>query len=143
MRLTEADFLATNGMRLASLYLFGYAAEMTIKAAYFRVEGFGDNDPIGMPQLRAAQSRGATLGLPKARNFHDLSWWGGLLVECRLAMGRPFSASLANQLFSHISKIDRNWRETLRYQSNRPRPSELQESRNTASWLVKHFRYLG
>jgi hypothetical protein len=47
-RFEEAKRAAEVGDRLIGVYLCGYAAEMLLKAAYFRLIGKGMNDPIGI-----------------------------------------------------------------------------------------------
>ncbi len=116
---------------------------MIIKASYFRLAGFGDMDPIGMRELSDAQRRGKGLLIPNPRNLHDLAWWGNLLVQCRNAIQRPYAPHFASRLISHVRRLDRNWRETLRYRTNRPRIGELEESREAAAWLADQFRFLG
>ena len=50
-RYQEARRLAINGDRLAAIYLWGYAAEMLLKAAYFRLVGWSPTQ--AMPRLGA------------------------------------------------------------------------------------------
>jgi HEPN domain-containing protein len=46
LRYREAVRLAVAGDRLAAIYLSGYAAEMLLKAAYFRLTGKKLHDPF-------------------------------------------------------------------------------------------------
>ena len=45
-RYSDGLALAGAGNRTAAIYLWGYAAEMTLKAAYFSLFGLADNDVI-------------------------------------------------------------------------------------------------
>lgn len=45
-RFAEAEWLARGEHRLASIYFFGYAAEIVLGAAFFRLRGYGKTEPI-------------------------------------------------------------------------------------------------
>jgi hypothetical protein len=45
-RYDEGVALAVSGQRTGAIYLWGYAAEMTLKAAYFALVGLADRDTI-------------------------------------------------------------------------------------------------
>jgi hypothetical protein len=47
--------LATNNRRTAAIYLWGYTAEMLLKAAYFELIGFAEMKPIQLADLQTAK----------------------------------------------------------------------------------------
>lgn len=51
LRFEEAEALMREEHHLAAIYLFGYSAEMLIKAAYFRAQRLGSTIEIG-PETR-------------------------------------------------------------------------------------------
>ena len=46
VRYEDARILASNNRRMAAIYMYGYCAEMILKAAYFRIDGFSPKQPI-------------------------------------------------------------------------------------------------
>ncbi len=141
-RIEDAQVLAANDRRLASLYFHGYAAEMLLKAAAFRVMEIKVNDPIDASSFRSARDQGKLLGVGEPRNLHDILWWARLLIQLRRSHGRAMATSLANLLVAHASGLDLNWRETLRYCANRPRPSESAAVETSARWLPEQYPLL-
>lgn len=59
----DARAAAETGRTTAAVYLAGYAAEMLLKAAYFRLIGMGDSDPLTISDLARAKADGKRLGL--------------------------------------------------------------------------------
>src|ERR1041384_7722171 len=86
-RLVESQIMAGQENRLASIYLLGYAAEMLLKAAYFRLAGYSLNQAITVPEMYAAKDYAVKiLKCPWAgNNLHDLRGWQTLLTEERKA----------------------------------------------------------
>jgi hypothetical protein len=58
---------------------------MTLKAAYFRLIGFSDSQPITGAHLETAFSTGVGLGIlwPKKGRWHNLRAWAELIVFTR------------------------------------------------------------
>jgi hypothetical protein len=139
----EASRLAVAGDRLAAIYLGGYAAEMLLKAAYFRLAGKGPAAPISTQEMYNARSYAkATLGVAWADKLHDLTGWTALLVEERRLRGAPYSWTLARDLLAHTQRIYLNWREYLRYRPNRPYQGETAAVLQGVQWLLGQYRFL-
>jgi hypothetical protein len=141
-RYREGCRLAANGDRLIGIYLLGYAAEMLLKAAYFRLERLHVKAPIGPAQLRSARDKAVSWGITAPVNYHDLSWWAQMLVESRQFLGRSYSYHFARQLLANVNRIYQNWREFLRYRTNRPFRGEVETVVRATTWLVGQYRYL-
>lgn len=141
-RYREGCALAACEERLGALYLLGYSAEMLIKAAYFRHIGKGPDDPIRDGDRGSAHIRAKQFGVSPKRNFHDIRWWLDLLIQSRRSSPRPYEVQLASQLTKHGRIVDENWRETLRYRTNRPRERELAGVTESVQWLLRHYRVL-
>lgn len=143
MRYQEGLRLANNERLLGSVYLWGYVAEMLLKGAYFRLVGFGDNDVIQVADMYVARNRALNVfGVSWPGNLHDLSGWSALLIEEHDLLGRPLRADLRMNLNAHISRVNVNWREDLRYHPNRPSRREFERVLDAVTWLRTHFRYL-
>lgn len=141
-RFREAHALATCDQRLGSLYLLGYCAEMLIKAAYFRHTGKAPVDPIGRLDFDGARTQASHLGVAKGRNLHDVRWWTELLLQSRRSSGDPHPLHFAVQLAKFARAVDQNWRETLRYRTNRPSRKELEAATEAVQWLIRNYRML-
>ncbi len=57
-RRIDGNEAAKAGRRTAAIYLWGYSAEMTLKAAYFSVIGFEQTRAITLGDLQAAKDLG-------------------------------------------------------------------------------------
>ena len=137
LRFAEAKRAAGADDRLIGIYLAGYAAEMTLKATYFRIDGKKPTDLIAMPDLFAARDRyKVLLGSKWPGTLHNLIAWLELLVGERQSRGIPYSAGLLNELSGQVQRVAANWREVLRYHENRPRPDEVIKTFRAVDWLV-------
>ena len=122
-RFDEAETLATNEHRLGGIYLCGYAAEMTVKAAYFSFIGFALHDPISIADMKAAASKGSSvLGTPVFPNLHHVECWARLLIAERVAAAKAYPARFVVGLLKASQTVQRHWRETLRYRKNQAYP---------------------
>jgi hypothetical protein len=135
-RSLDAITLEADGRRAGALYLWGYVAEMALKAAYFRALGFPDSRPITRSDLRGGLS--ILPNLAKNPPLHHLGLWAQALVVLRagtpgLAYPDPTFGSLVTAKAQAIYGI---WRETLRYHKNLPYPREMIQVREAAEWLL-------
>ncbi|MCI0701842.1 MAG: hypothetical protein L0241_12230 [Planctomycetia bacterium] len=143
-RYADAAAIVTARRRTAAIYLYGYVVEMLLKAAYFRLVGYGDADPIDVVALRAAvgessASMSRTLGLPGTRNFHDLSAWVNLIVAYRASRSLVYAeAGFGMTLTAQVTVIDDRWTETIRYHKNTAYQHELDRVAGSCEWLVNH-----
>jgi hypothetical protein len=73
-RFRDGEVLEAAGRRTAAIYLWGYVAEMTLKASYFDVLGFPETQTITPADLRAAAAAAPGLGVvwPAPTRFHDV-----------------------------------------------------------------------
>ena len=143
-RNADAAALAAAGRRTAAIYLYGYVAEMLLKAAYFRLIRYGDADPIDIVALRSAvgenpASMSRSLGLPGTRNLHDLSAWANLIVAYRTSRTLVYAdTTLAATLIEHVAMIHDRWTETIRYHKNTAYQHELVRVAGACDWLTNH-----
>jgi hypothetical protein len=143
MRYHEARRLAVLGDRLAAIYLWGYAAEMLLKAAYFRLIGRAPTQPITVSDLLTAKQYAKNqLGLVWHGNLHDLSRWRDLLVEERRLRNLAYPFAFARTLNARVKQISLNWREHLRYRTNRPYQGEVARVFQAVRWLIGEYNLL-
>src|SRR5262249_5750435 len=86
LRFQDGLSLAASGRRTAAIYLWGYAAEMTLKAGYFQAIGFPMTRHITPADLRGAVANAPRLGFSWVGNLHSLESWAQLLVNTRASL---------------------------------------------------------
>ena len=140
-RYDDGYALARAGRRTGAIYLWGYAIEMTIKAAFFRTIGFPLDRPITFVDLKAAMTRGVqNYGIlwPYAGWGHRLGPWAELLIAEK-AQGRVgYAQDLEGQISTRSQRVYRFWRETLRYHKNVAYLYELNAVRADATWFISN-----
>jgi hypothetical protein len=139
-RFEDALELAGQGRRTGAIYLWGYTAEMTLKAAYFALLGLADTAVLTWNgNLRPAINRGRAMGiawLPEGAG-HNVRAWGELLVAVRaLSPVTAFTPSFGLEVQRRGQRIEQLWRETLRYRKNHAYPFEMRQVREAAEWLL-------
>jgi hypothetical protein len=143
LRFREASRLAIHDHRLGAIYLCGYAAEMLLKAGYFRLAGKTAADPVPLTDIQSVKKYAtAHLGLPWPGNLHDLRSWTALLVEERKYRGVAYQAAFARSLVAKVQRLYLNWHESLRYRANRPYAGEMVAVLSGVQWLLGQYRYL-
>jgi hypothetical protein len=137
---------ATAGRRTAAIYLWGYAVEMTLKAAYFLLDGFGLSQQITMADLRAAVARGQGMGIawPVASQFHNVRAWAELIVRVRgTTPGLHYpDPTFGVDVVRRVQRLERLWSETLRYHKNVAYQYEVERVRAATEWLLANRHHL-
>jgi hypothetical protein len=128
------------GRRTAAIYLWGYTAEMTLKAAYFAATGFAEDRVIAMSDLRNAVDVGiaSAINWPRQGQLHNVRAWAELLVSLRI--NTPGLSYLDPAFGDRVSDTSRRleplWSERLRYHKNVAYPFEVRRVREAAGWLL-------
>lgn len=138
----DADLFERDGLRHGAVYLFGYVAEMLLKAAYFRLRPAGANGTITFAHLQAARSRAIQLQLHWPGNLHSLVGWRNLLARERLVMGAPFPQTFEIELFAQTTRLALLWSESMRYYHTKPTRVEIHDAHEAARWLLTRFSVL-
>ena len=146
-RYADATEAATADRRTAAIYLWGYTAEMIVKAAYFHATGFMETQPIRMADLDAARNAGIGIyrvSWPPAGRFHNVRAWCDLLVAYRsLPFKTPYpTVKFGDEVKQRGRQIEPIWNETLRYHDNVAYPQEVERMREAVSWLFHHSHVL-
>lgn len=131
--------LATGGAghETGAIYLFGYAAEMLLKTAYFQVIGVPPSRNIA-PHLAAARRDASWRG----GNLHNLQSWFALLNDARAIQGNSWDAVTAATVERHVLIVASHWREFLRYTSLSAADAELEEVLTSVDWLLGNSEIL-
>src|SRR3954452_6777896 len=83
-RFDDGLVLAGSGRRTGAIYLWGYSAEMTLKAAYFSLTGLADTAVLTWAaNIQPAIHRGRTvfgIAWPNQGQGHNVRAWAELLV---------------------------------------------------------------
>lgn len=139
-RFDDALSLAVTGHRTGAIYLFGYTAEMTLKAAYFSLIGLAETYPITWTSdLKPAIDQGRNRGItwPKHGAGHNVRAWAELLVaERNQSATTAYALSFGLEVQRQGQRIGELWRETLRYHKNVAYLHELRQVRESAEWLL-------
>ena len=140
-RFEDAQALAASGRRTGAIYLWGYSAEMTLKAAYFLLTGLAETDLITWgSHILPAIERGKTvhgIAWPKQGQGHNVRAWAELLVAERAGgTGAPYTASFGLAVQQCGQAIGLLWSETLRYHKNVAYLYEMNQVREATEWLL-------
>jgi hypothetical protein len=130
------------GRGLAAIYLWGYCAEMLLKAAYFSVLGIGEETALQLgAHIEPAIQLGRGLGIawPPGGRGHNVRAWAELLILERATHPNPAMAypmGFGDQVQANGQRISQLWNETLRYHKNTPYSYEVSQVRQAAEWLI-------
>lgn len=145
-RFDDAFALAAAGRRTGAIYLWGYCAEMILKAAYFSVLGVGESDLITLTaHLFPAIDRGRTtfhIAWPRPGQGHNILAWAELLIAERVSLALDYPAPFAEQVQRQGQRIGRLWSETLRYHKNVAYLHEVTQVRESAEWFLGNANFL-
>lgn len=146
-RFDDGLILAGSGQRTGAIYLWGYAAEMILKAAYFSLIGFAEKDVIsvGRDIEKAWNHGGKILGIvwPKAGRGHNVRAWAELLIAERAATpGAAYPPAFDREVQRYGQRIGQLWSETLRYHKNLAYLYEVRQVREAAEWFLTNSHVL-
>jgi hypothetical protein len=139
-RFDEGMALAANGYRTGAIYLWGYSAEMLLKAAYFSVLGRAETAGLDwrgdiFPAIRVGRGRG--IAWPQQGQGHNVRAWAELLVlERAVTPAAAYPASFGQEVQACGQTIGQLWSETLRYHKNVAYWYEMNQVREAAEWLL-------
>ncbi len=139
-RFDDALALSAAGRRTGAIYLWGYTAEMILKAAYFSFLGLTETDPISWNKdLKAAIDRGRSMfriAWPREGAGHNVRAWAELLVAERASTApAAYAGSWGRDVQKQGQRIYEVWRETLRYHKNFACLYEMRQARQAAEWF--------
>ncbi len=113
LRFDEGLCLAAAGQRTGAIYLWGYAAEMTLKAAYFGLLGRAETDVLTWAaDISPAIAGGIGLGIkwPSQGKGHNVRAWAELLVVRRAATpGAAYAPAFGTRVQNCGQQIGQLW----------------------------------
>lgn len=138
--------LAARNRRTGAIYLWGYSAEMALKAAYFSLT-LAETDAITWPgHIQPAIQHGRTthtITWPNHGQGHNVRAWAELLVAERANLaGMAYSPDVGQEIQAHGQRIGLLWNETLRYHKNVAYLHEVTQVRLSAEWLLANLETL-
>ncbi len=139
-RFDDGLVAAANDRRTAAIYLWGYTAEMTLKAAYFAALGFNDDQEITIVDLKEAVKFGTSLMIswPKKEQLHCVRAWAATLVARRSSMpGTAYEIpGFGIEVERNGQRLERYWNVSLRYHKNVAYVHEVRRVKESAEWLL-------
>ena len=146
-RFEEATLLYYGLRPFCAVYLYGYAVEMWLKAAYFHNEGVIAN--IAAPvtdadRNRAWAQRVAAGAPPRQANQHDVEIWAYLLIYIRRTAGihPPYIPLIESTLQNYTATLRDHWNVEMRYQHIAVQQAELDAVRDIANWFSTNYSSL-
>ena len=143
LRYNDGLALAGQNRRTGAIYMWGYSAEMALKAACFSLT-LGDTIPITWgSHIHPAIHRGRTvhqIAWPNQGAGHNVRAWAELVVAEHAARpGREFDPDTARQLQICGQRVGQLWSETLRYHNNIAYLFEVTQVRQATEWLLANL----
>jgi hypothetical protein len=143
-RLWDGISLWCDGRPQGGIYLVGYHAEITLKAAYFRQRGFLSHQTIDDPHQRElvkTTARGLGVITPP-ESLHSLRFWRDLLIRDRIRAGTPLPPQIEIELTSHVDTLYSLWKVEMRYASPIHNIRHLETAMVAANWLDLNYQAL-
>lgn len=139
-RFNDGLALAGAGQRTGAIYMWGYAAEMTVKAAYFSIIGIASTATVtwgGHLQPAIMRGRQMNIAWPQQGAGHNIRAWIELLIAVRAhSVVTQYAPPFDMQLQRRGQRLEYLWRETLRYRKNYAYEFEMRQAREAAEWLL-------
>ena len=135
----EASYLFEGGRYLASIYLAGYAAEMTIGAAYFRiVREYGSNRRIEPNDFQKILKAARVLSTLEDKS-HPIDGLAELLIEEKRALNPPaIDDKIEQSLRKRVEIVARDWGPKLRYRAIQATSEEADRVLRAVRWIIDH-----
>lgn len=142
-RLREGEALWRAGRFGAAVYLFGYAAEMLLKNAYFRYRGSPTTLPIDFAMLGTAKAQAQALGVSAGpESYHSLRFWAALIRAERARTNRPLPNVVDQPFVQRSRRLYQNWWVAMRYRTDHASARDVQTAFDDVSWLRANYRSL-
>jgi len=135
-RFADAEELLAQQRSDASVYLFGYAAEMWLKATCLRLRGLGPTAPAkaGLTTLKHWM-KSAAPAVPFT-DYHDLAFYAQAVPTLRSSIGRPLSAVQAAELQARVvNGLYAEWVVDMRYHRVGLTPTEAWTALADTWWV--------
>jgi hypothetical protein len=142
-RYTEAEELLLLGRYDACVYLLGYAVEMWLKAACFRLRGISPSTPVkpALPALKKWLKVVVPAIVPL--DYHDLSFWSECAIQLRAHAGRPMPPATIVELRDTIcTGLHEEWIVEMRYRRCGLNAADAWKALEQAWWMKSNWVHL-
>jgi hypothetical protein len=122
------------------VYLFGFAAEMWLKAACLRLRGLSAAVLVksALPPLKKWMQSAAPS--TTFTDYHDLSFLAECVLQLRVAQGRPLAVPLATDLRTLIvNGLHGEWIVDMRYRRSRLSVADAWSALSQAWWIKNNW----
>jgi hypothetical protein len=140
-RMAEAATLEKSGRRGAAVYLFGYAVEIWLTAACYRICGYSVGSLIDQRIRSRLVAEARNLRLMSSEP-HDFAGWVRYLILIRKQTSAGYGRSFAVELETRVSDLYENWKPRMRYKAVTPSAAELNQVRDAALWMQERYNRL-
>jgi len=118
---------------------YGYAAEMILKAAYFRNLGHPRLAEIDLEARNRAQASAQQQKL-MSRDPHDILGWARLLDWYKKTLHpQAYEPTLSGKVVTNAMTFYENWRPQMRYRNVLPAPGKVVAVRAAAAWMIDNY----
>lgn len=125
----------------AGVYLMGYAAEIVLKEAYFRLIGSGLTDRVGtlLPPARTWGRANLPQPISDDESYHSLRFWAALLCARRTGLGKPFPPAFESELLRTSSRLYVAWWVEMRYHVlSQASLGDARDVYNDVTWIISN-----
>ena len=146
-RYVSGDVLWERKRRLAALYMYGFSAEISLTAAYFRCAGFSPNTEIDRDTRRRRMAQARLIEMPNGSRLmsgdpHPILGWARFVEYVRLANATAQDRQRLREAINKAAIIYRYWRPELRYKVADVTDEQLQQVQIAAKWLLGNHAQL-
>jgi hypothetical protein len=139
-RLEEAATLVAGEHRLVAIYLYGYAIEMLLKAAYFKqILRHASTTEIDRETRMRVEARARQSGF-MSREPHDFAGWARLLVTDRRDLKNDeYEKRFGQQIVDKATLAYGKWRPEMRYRVTDASEDDVKAIRSVAEWFLQKY----
>ena len=147
-RLQEGEALVALGYWDGGIYLLGYVAEMTLKAAYCRLDPTLTSTTVvkDVFGVAAGQWRSLFRTSPPRNHTHDVLFWEVILDQQRQTHHKPAFAAASPRVSLILSRcvqiVGRHWDVEMRYQPLKASEQDALAVRLAVRWLFANQHLL-
>lgn len=141
-RFKEGDGLRATGYDGGAIYLYGYAVEMVLKAACYRLLGLGMHTPVEYARAIVEGWIGefALSVITKKIQAHDLDAWATGLIWFRDNIhGAPYPTGFSLALGTNKDVVLQYWIPGMRYQELPWGAVESSDVRIATDWFLTEY----
>jgi hypothetical protein len=141
-RFAEGTALMERGHGGGAIYLFGYVAELVLKAAAYRQFGYGVATAIKAEDRKAVEDLMKQESLAPKGPHDILKWAKWLVLKCGSLTGTAYTQEFGIEIETRADLIDRWWSPSLRYHVVRVAFLDTLVVQSAARWFLDESDHL-